>query len=151
MQSVSKAQLWTGRILSGLAVLFLLFDGVTKLMRVAPVVEATLQLGYPESAVPVIGTLVLIGTVLYLIPRTSVLGALFLTGFLGGAIASHVRLGNPLFSHTLFPVYLAALVWGGLLLRDARLRAFLPFAKSGAAPVEGRRGSSPVLKEAHGR
>jgi hypothetical protein len=150
MQTTSKAQLWTGRILSGLAVLFLLFDGITKVMRVAPVVEATLQLGYPESAVPVIGTLVLIGTVLYLVPRTSVLGALFLTGFLGGAIASHVRIGSPLFSHTLFPVYLAALVWGGLLLRDARLRAFLPFAKSASTPVEGPRGKARTLTEAHG-
>jgi hypothetical protein len=125
MESVSKAQLWTGRILSGIAVLFLLMDGVTKVVKLAPVVEATVQLGYPESSVVVIGALVLIGTALYLIPRTSVLGAIFLTGFLGGAIATHVRLGTPLFSHTLFPTYLAALLWGGLLLRNLRLRAFL--------------------------
>jgi hypothetical protein len=125
MESVSKAQLWTGRILSGIAVLFLLMDGVTKVLKLAPVVEATVQLGYPESSVVVIGALVLIGTALYLIPRTSVLGAIFLTGFLGGAIATHVRLGNPLFSHTLFPTYVAALLWGGLVLRNLRLRAFL--------------------------
>ncbi len=116
---------WTGRILSGIAVLFLLFDGATKLVKLAPVVEATVQLGYPERAVVPIGALVLIGTALYLVPRTAVLGAIFLTGFLGGAVATHVRVGNPLFTHALFPTYVAALLWGGLALRDARLRALL--------------------------
>ena len=116
---------WAGRIMSGVAVLFLLFDGVTKVMRLAFVVEATVQLGYPERSVFLIGALVLAGTALYLVPRTAVLGAIFLTGFLGGAVATHVRVGNPLFTHVLFPTYLAALLWGGLALRDARLRALL--------------------------
>lgn len=125
MQAVSKSQLWTGRVLSGIAVLFLLMDGVSKLAKPAPVVEGTLQLGYPESAILTIGVLVLVGTALYVIPKTSVLGAIYLTGFLGGAVATHVRVGNPLFTHVLFPTYVAALLWGGLLLRNARLRAFV--------------------------
>jgi DoxX-like family len=96
-----------------------------KLVKPAPVVAGTLELGYPESAVLTIGVLVLVGTLLYVIPRTSVLGAIYLTGFLGGAIATHVRVGNPLFTHVLFPTYVAALLWGGLVLRNPRLRAFL--------------------------
>ncbi|MFP2904427.1 DoxX family protein [Pyxidicoccus sp. 3LFB2] len=151
MQAVTKNQLWTGRILSGLAVLFLLFDGVTKLMRLPPVVEATTQLGFPESSVALLGTLVLVGTVLYVIPRTSVVGAIVLTGFLGGAIAAHVRLGNPLFSHTLFPSYLAALLWGGLMLRSVRVRALLLSGTSRAAPREDASRSAPALKEARGQ
>jgi len=125
MKSISKGQLRAGRILSGIVVLFFLLDGVPKVMRVAPVVEATGQLGFPESSVFLIGVLALTGAVLYAVPRTSVLGAIFLTGFLGGATASQVRVGNPLFSHTLFPSYVAVLLWGGLILRDARLRALL--------------------------
>ncbi|MBJ6764450.1 DoxX family protein [Myxococcaceae bacterium JPH2] len=125
MQTISKKQLWTGRILSGLAVVFLLIDGITKLFQLAPVVAATTELGYDASAVVPIGVLVLVGTALYCIPRTSVLGAIYLTGFLGGAIATHVRMSNPLFSHTLFPVYLAAFVWAGLLLRNTRLWSLL--------------------------
>ena len=116
---------WAGRVMSGIAVLFLLFDGATKLMKVAPVIEATVQLGYPERSIVPIGVLVLVGTALYVVPRTAMLGAIFLTGFLGGAVATHVRVGNPLFSHVLFPTYLAAFLWGGLALRDARLRALL--------------------------
>jgi hypothetical protein len=116
---------WAGRIMSGIAVLFLLVDGATKLMKLVPVVEATAQLGYPERTIVPIGVLVLVGTALYLVPRTAVLGAIFLTGFLGGAVATHVRVGSPLFSHVLFPTYLAALLWGGLALRNARLRALL--------------------------
>ncbi|MBU8894043.1 DoxX family protein [Corallococcus sp. H22C18031201] len=125
MQTHSKKQLWAGRVLSGLAVAFLLMDGITKLIQLTPVVAATTQLGYDASAVVPIGVLVLVGTVLYCLPRTSVLGAIYLTGFLGGAIATHVRLSNPLFSHTLFPLYLAAFMWGGLLLRDTRLWSLL--------------------------
>jgi hypothetical protein len=125
MQSVTKTQLWAGRILSGIPALFLLMDGVGKVMRAPPVVEATVQLGYSEGSVFGLGVLVLVGTALYLLPRTSVLGALFLTGFLGGAIATHVRVSSPLFTHVLFPTYLAAMLWGGLLLRNVRLRALL--------------------------
>ncbi len=125
MQVVSTPQRWIGRVLTGLVTLFLLFDGVTKVMRHPMSVEGTVSLGYPDSSVVPIGVLVLVGLGLYLIPRTSVLGAIWLTGFLGGAIATHVRLGNPLFSHTLFPVYVAAMLWAGLALRTPRVRAFL--------------------------
>lgn len=116
---------WAGRIMSGIAVLFLLVDGGAKVAKIAPVVEGTTQLGYPESTIVPIGVLVLVGVALYVVPRTAALGAIFLTGFLGGAVATHVRVGNPLLSHTLFPTYVAALLWGGLALRDARLRAVL--------------------------
>ena len=127
MSTVTKAQRWTGRILSGLVVLFMLADGVGKLVRPPQVVEGTLQLGYPESAILPIGVLALLGALLYALPRTAVLGAIVLTGFFGGAVATHLRVGNPLFSHLLFPVYLGAMMWAGLVLRDARLRALLPF------------------------
>ena len=109
-----------------LPALFLFVDGVAKLVKPAPVVEGTLQLGYPESVILGLGIVLLTCTVLYIIPRTAVLGAILLTGYLGGAIATHVRVGNPLFSHILFPVYIAVLIWGGLYLRDARLRALIP-------------------------
>jgi hypothetical protein len=123
---LSKRTLWTGRIMSALPTLFLFVDGVGKLVKPAPVVEATLQLGYPESVILGLGIVLLTCTVLYVIPRTAVLGAILLTGYLGGAIATHVRVGNPLFSHILFPVYIAVLIWGGLYLRDERLRALIP-------------------------
>ncbi len=123
-ESVSKG-VWTGRVLSGLAVAFLTFDAVGKLLRVAPVIEGTAQLGYPEGTILPMGVLLVIGLALYLVPRTSVLGAIFLTGFLGGAVATHVRVGNPLATHTLFPTYVAALLWGGLALRRPVLRAVL--------------------------
>jgi hypothetical protein len=123
---VSPAALWTGRVLYALAVLFLLFDSVMKVLKLAPAIEGTVQLGYPESAVFGIGVVQLICLALYVIPGTSILGAILLTGYLGGAIATHVRVGNPLFTHVLFPIYVAALVWGALFLRDARLRALVP-------------------------
>ena len=123
---LSKRTLWTGRIMSALPALFLFVDGVGKLVKPAPVVEATLQLGYPESVILGLGIVLLTCTVLYVIPRTAVLGAILLTGYLGGAIATHVRVGNPLFSHILFPVYIAVLIWGGFYLRDERLRALIP-------------------------
>jgi len=121
----SNAQRWTGRVLSGLAVLFLTFDGVMKLVKPAFVVDATKELGYPESSIVAIGMLVLVGVALYVVPRTAVLGAIFLTGFLGGAVATHVRVGSPLLSHVLFPTYLAAMLWGGLTLRNERVRVLL--------------------------
>ena len=123
--AVSKGSLWTGRILGALSTLFLLMDGVMKLIKPAPVVEATVQLGYPESVIQSLGIVLLVCTILYAIPRTSILGAILLTGYLGGAVAANVRVGNPLFSHTLFPVYVAVLVWGGLYLRDRRLRGLI--------------------------
>ena len=122
---VSKGRLWTGRIISSLVVLFLLFDGVTKLMKVAPVREASVQLGYPMSTVVGIGITVLVCAAVYAIPQTSVLGAILLTGYLGGAVASNVRIANPMFN-TLFPIVFAALVWAGIFLREDRLRALIP-------------------------
>lgn len=116
----------TGLVLSGLAVLFLLVDSVGKLLQVQPVVEGTLQLGYPRDIVFTLGVVLLTSVTAYVIPRTSVLGALLLTAYLGGAVATHVRVDSPLFTHVLFPTYLAAMLWAGLLLRDARLRQFLP-------------------------
>ena len=126
----SKAAVVTGRILSGLAVAFLIFDSVAKLLRVQPVVEGTASLGYPVSVIFPLGVTLLTCVFVYLMPRTAVLGALLLTGYLGGAVATHVRVGNPVFSHVLFPTYVAALLWGGLMLRDSRLRAFLPLRRA---------------------
>jgi len=125
----SKRRLWTGRIMSALPALFLLVDGVGKLVKPAPVVEGTVQLGYPESVLLGLGIVLLTCTVFYVIPRTAILGAILLTGYLGGAVATHVRVGSPLFSHILFPVYLGVLIWGGLYLRDERLRALIPLRR----------------------
>jgi len=125
MESISAMQLWAGRVLSGIAVAFLAFDAIGKLVKVAPVVEGTVKLGYPERAVSTIGVLLLIGVVLYVVPRTSVLGAIYLTAFLGGTVATHFRVSNPLVSHVLFGVYVAAFLWGGLALRNPRLVALL--------------------------
>lgn len=121
----SKALLWSGYIMSALPALFLLLDGIMKLVKPAPVVEATVRLGYSESVIFGLGIVLLACTVVYLIPRTSVLGAILLTGYLGGAVASHVRAGDGLFP-VFFAVMFGALLWGGLVLRDARLRALLP-------------------------
>jgi hypothetical protein len=121
----SMRALWTGRVLSGLAVAFLIFDSVGKLLEVQPVIDGTQQLGYPPDIVFSLGVTLLSCVLAYLVPRTSVLGAVLLTGYLGGAVATHVRVGNPLFTHVLFPTYVAALLWGGLMLRDSRLRVVL--------------------------
>ena len=121
----SKSMLWTGRIISALPVLFLLMDGVMKLLKPRVVVEATVQLGYPESVILGLGIVLITCTVLYIIPPTSVLGAILLTGYLGGAVATHVRVGEGLFP-VLFPVIVGVLIWGGLWLRDERLRALVP-------------------------
>ena len=126
---VSRGSLWAGRIVSALAALFLLMDAVMKLLKPAPVVEATVQLGFPESVIFRLGIVLLVCVILYVMPQTSIFGAIMLTGYLGGAVASKVRVGHPLFSHTLFPVYVAALVWGGLFLREARLRALIPLRR----------------------
>jgi hypothetical protein len=121
----SKAALWTGWIMSVLPALFLLFDGVMKLVKPAFVVEGTMKYGYPENSILPLGIVLLASTVLYLIPRSAVLGAILLTGYLGGAVATHVRVEEVLFP-ILFPVVFGALLWGGLVLRDARLRALVP-------------------------
>jgi hypothetical protein len=120
----AKRLVWTGRLLSGLAVSFFLADGGMKLAKPAVVVEATRQLGYPESDIVGIGVLLLTLTLLYVFPRTSILGAILLTGYLGGAVASQLRAGNGWFN-MVFPVIFGALVWGGLWLRDIRLRTML--------------------------
>ena len=121
---LSKKRLWAGRILSAAAALFLLFDATIKLMVIPPVVEAFTRLGFPVDLARGIGTLELACLIVYLIPRTAIPGAILLTGFLGGAVVTHVRVGDPLLSHALFPVYVGVLVWGGLLLRG-RLAALV--------------------------
>ncbi|HEY6988480.1 MAG TPA: DoxX family protein [Bryobacteraceae bacterium] len=121
---ISRRRLWTGRILSGLAGAFCLMDGGMKLFKPRVVVESTLQLGYPESAIVGIGMALLACTILYLIPRTAILGAVLLTGYLGGAVATYVRVSGPLFN-ILFPVIFGCIIWGGLYLRDKRLRSVL--------------------------
>jgi DoxX-like family len=123
--TISKKVLWTGRILSGLAVLFFLMDGVMKLFKPSFVVEATVRLGYPESDIVAIGIILVACTLLYIISRTCILGAILLTGYLGGAVASQVRVGAGWFN-VLFPVMFGLLTWGGLWLRDIRVRAWLP-------------------------
>jgi hypothetical protein len=124
-RSGGKARLWTGRIASGIAVAFLAFDTVIKLVQLAPAVEGTKQLGYPAGVVLPIGLMELACLVIYMIPRTAIIGAVLWTGYLGGAIATHVRMDSPLATHVLFPIYVAVLLWGGLYLRDRRVRALL--------------------------
>ena len=119
----------TGWALTGVAALFLTFDTMLKVLQLQPAVQATVALGYPAHLVAVIGVIQLACLVLYLVPSTSVLGAVLLTGYLGGAIATHVRLGSPLPTHTLFPIYVALFVWGGLYLREPLLRRLLPLRR----------------------
>jgi hypothetical protein len=130
--TTSNKALWAGRILSGLVVFFLLVDAGFKLIRPlpAPAVEAFGKLGYPVGYAAGIGILLLVCVATYLAPRTSVFGAILLTGYLGGAVASHVRVGDPWFSHALFPVYVGLLAWGGLYLRDQRLRVLIPLRQT---------------------
>jgi len=120
--TTSKAR-WAGLAASGLAAAFLLFDTALKVFNTGAAVEATTQLGYPASTIVIIGVIELVCLVTYLVPRFVFVGAILLTGYLGGAVATHLRVENPLFSHTIFPLYVAALIWGGLYLRDGRLRA----------------------------
>lgn len=123
---LSDGRIWTGRIIAGLVTLFLLFDAAMKFVEPAPVLQAFARTGWPpELSVP-LGAILLLSTVLYVIPRTAVFGGILLTGYLGGAVATNMRLENPLFSHTLFPVYFGVLIWASLLLRDSRLVEVLP-------------------------
>ncbi|HSV08516.1 MAG TPA: DoxX family protein [Candidatus Binatus sp.] len=126
----STEALWAGRVMSGLAVLFLLVDAAFKVLELPAAVEGTAQLGYPASVIFRLGLLELACLVVYLVPRTAVLGAVLWTGYLGGAVATHVRVGNPLLSHTLFPLYVATFLWAGLWLRDEQLRSVLPVRAS---------------------
>jgi hypothetical protein len=123
--SVSNKQLWVGRTMSAMPALFLLVDGAMKLVKPEVVIKATVELGYAESVIVPLGIVLLTCTILYLVPRTAVLGAILLTGYLGGAVATHVRAGQGLFE-IVFPVVFGALLWGGLVLRDERLRELLP-------------------------
>jgi hypothetical protein len=123
--SASKKSLWAGRVMSGIPVLFLLFDALMKVIRLPPVLEACARYGFDASTVFGIGVLLLACVFVYVVPRTAVLGAILLTGYLGGAVVTHVRAGEGPF-RVLFPVFVGLLVWGGLFLRDARLRALVP-------------------------
>jgi hypothetical protein len=128
--TISNSAIWVGRGLSGLVTLFLLFDGAIKLIPLEIVITTSLQLGIPTGLARTLGVLTLIGTMLYAIPRTSVLGAIWLTGYIGGAIYVHVLAGSPLLSHTFFGIYLALMMWGGLYLRDERVRALIPLRRT---------------------
>ncbi|HKS09903.1 MAG TPA: DoxX family protein [Pyrinomonadaceae bacterium] len=123
--AVSKGTRWAGRIISGLPALFLLVDGAMKLVKPAPVVEATVRLGYPESTIVPIGVVLVVCTIIYLIPRTAVLGAILLTAYLGGAVATHVRAEEPVFS-IVFAIVFGVLLWLGLYLRNPTLRLLVP-------------------------
>lgn len=122
---VSRASLWTGRVISGLVVLFMLFDGISKVMKAQQVIDATVRIGFPVTTIVGIGITLLVCTLLYVIPNTSILGAILLTGYLGGATAAQVRAGSPTFE-TVFPVIFGILVWLGVYLREARIRRLVP-------------------------
>jgi len=128
---ISKPARWTGRVLSGLVIVFMLFDGAMKLVPWPIVTETMDKMGYgsSEGLARSLGIITIVCTVLYAVPPTSILGAILLTGYLGGAIASHLRIDSPLFSHTLFGLYLGLMVWGGLWLRDRSLRSLIPFRR----------------------
>lgn len=123
---VSSAAFWGGWVLSALPAAMLVMDGVMKLLKPKPVIEGTMRLGYSASVITPLGIVLLCCVLLYLIPRTAVLGVILLTGYLGGAVASHVRVGDPLFSHILAPTYVAIFLWAGLCLRDRRVRSLAP-------------------------
>ena len=128
--AVSKTKLWISYVMSGLVILFMLMDSIMKFVKPPEVIEGTLALGFAEQHLPIIGALGLISTLVYVIPRTSILGAILLTAYFGGAVATHLRLNNPLFTHTLFTVYFGILIWGGLWLRNSKLRELLPLRQS---------------------
>lgn len=125
--------MWIGRIIGAVAVAFLSLDAAGKLLEVQPVIEGSAQLGYQPDVVFHLGAILLMCVVIYVVPQTSVLGAVLLTGYLGGAVATHVRVGSPLFTHILFPTYVAALLWGSLLLRDSRLLALVSWTPRGVS------------------
>jgi hypothetical protein len=128
--SASKKMLWTGRIVSALVIVLLLFDAGIKVLRLPAVVKGTVQVGYPVNVVLPIGIVLLVCVILYAIPRTSILGAILLTGYLGGAVATNVRISSPLLSYGLLPAYIGVLAWGGLFLRDESLRQLIPLRSS---------------------
>ncbi|MBX3243400.1 MAG: DoxX family protein [Acidobacteria bacterium] len=127
--STKTGRPWAGYIVTGLVTAFLLMDAVVKFIQPAGIEENVLPLGYTMEQMIPVGIILLICLVIYLIPQTSILGAILLTGYLGGAVATHFRVGSPLFSHTLFPVYIGVLVWLGIFLREPRLRSIIPFRR----------------------
>lgn len=130
IENISKSRLWTARIMSGIVILFMLMDSIMKFIQPEQVVTGTVDLGFSVHHLIPIGILGLISILLYAYPRTTILGAILLTGYWGGAIATHVRLDNPLFTHILFPVYLAVVAWGGIWLMDERIRNLIPLRKT---------------------
>lgn len=127
--TIPKGRLWTARTMSGIVILFMLMDSIMKFIQPEQVVTGTVELGYTVHHLIPIGVLGLLSTLLYAYPRTSILGAVLLTGYWGGAIATHLRLDNPLFTHTLFPVYFAIFAWSGIWLRNQQLRNLMPLQK----------------------
>ena len=123
----SKTRLWVGRVLTGLPALFLLWGGLMKVLTVPQVIEASEKIGFHRSTLPLLGAIEILSVILISIRRTAAFGAVLISAYLGGAVATHMRLGDPLFSHTLFPIYVAALIWAGLYLRNDRVRALSPF------------------------
>lgn len=123
--SPSKVKIWTGRVMAGIVILFMLMDSIFKFVANETVIEGTTSLGFQPHHLPIMGTLGLLSVILYIIPRTEILGAILLTGYWGGAIATHVRLDNPLFTHVLFTVYLGILAWGALYLKSEKFRALI--------------------------
>lgn len=131
---LSKGRLWSARIMGGIVILFMLMDSIFKFIQPEEVVQGTLELGFSEHHIVILGVLGLISILLYAFPQTSVLGAVLLTGYWGGAIATHLRLDNPLFSHILFPVFLGVLAWGALWLRNERVQDLIPLQKREIEP-----------------
>ncbi len=129
-RSHGRGAVWTGRIISGIVVLFLLFDSITKIMQNLYVLKASANLGYGAGSIQVIGIILLTCVVVYVIPWTSILGAVLLTGYLGGAVDANLRAGTPLFSNLLFPVYFGILVWAGLYLRQHRVGEFFSLKRA---------------------
>lgn len=125
----SKAARWTSYVMSGIVILFMLMDSIMKFVKPTEVIEGTLALGFKESHLATMGSLGLISTLLYIYPHTAIFGAIILTGYFGGAMATHVRLDNPLFTHILFTGYLGIMMWGGLWLRNLKLRELFPVVK----------------------
>lgn len=123
--NISKTSRIIGWVLSGIVILFLLFDAFGKFAKPGMVVKGTMELGYPESMITPIGIILLVCTLFYAIPKTALLGAVLLTGYLGGAVATHIRVENPLFTHILFPVYMGILLWLGVYLRSGKLRRLM--------------------------
>ena len=130
-KSHEGTRLWAAYIMSGIAVVYMVFDGVSKLLSISRSVAGMAHLGYPERLTPLIGVLLLVCLTFYVVPPTAVFGAILLTGYLGGAVASSLRIESPLLSTTLLPVYTAGLIWGGLYLRDPHLRGLIPFRQAG--------------------